>query len=85
MRMRFLGKTGLQVSELCLGTGSFGGSSNYQIPGRDEGKFLRTSNLAFKPGTREGYITTSGEGGAWIYKLQGLAESLSLYSHQAVD
>ena len=33
MRMRFLGKTGLQVSELCLGTGSFGGRGVYQKTG----------------------------------------------------
>ena len=33
MRMRFLGKTGLQVSELCLGTGSFGGSGSYKRTG----------------------------------------------------
>jgi aryl-alcohol dehydrogenase-like predicted oxidoreductase len=29
MRMRFLGKTGLQVSELCLGTGTFGATGTY--------------------------------------------------------
>jgi len=33
MKMRFLGKTGLQVSELCLGTGSFGGRGEYQKSG----------------------------------------------------
>ena len=33
MRMRFLGKTGLQVSEICLGTGSFGGSGTYKRTG----------------------------------------------------
>lgn len=33
MRMRFLGKTGLQVSELCLGTGSFGGKGGYKKTG----------------------------------------------------
>jgi aryl-alcohol dehydrogenase-like predicted oxidoreductase len=31
--MRFLGKTGLQVSELCLGTGSFGGRGGYEKTG----------------------------------------------------
>jgi len=31
--MRILGKTGLQVSELCLGTGSFGGSGVYKKTG----------------------------------------------------
>jgi aryl-alcohol dehydrogenase-like predicted oxidoreductase len=33
MRMRFLGQTGLQVSELCLGTGSFGGLGGLEIFG----------------------------------------------------
>jgi aryl-alcohol dehydrogenase-like predicted oxidoreductase len=33
MRMRFLGKTGLQVSELCLGTGGFGGKGVYKKTG----------------------------------------------------
>jgi len=31
--MRFLGKTGLQVSELCLGTGGFGGKGVYKKTG----------------------------------------------------
>jgi aryl-alcohol dehydrogenase-like predicted oxidoreductase len=33
MRMRILGRTGLQVSELCLGTGSFGGLGEYKASG----------------------------------------------------
>jgi aryl-alcohol dehydrogenase-like predicted oxidoreductase len=33
MRMRFLGRTGLQISELCLGTGSFGGLGEYKASG----------------------------------------------------
>ena len=56
--------------------------ANVVIPERDEGRLLRTSNLAFRPGTKEGYITTSGEGGAWIYRFEGLAEGLPLFSHQ---
>jgi len=52
------------------------------IPGRDEGKLLRTTNVAFRPGTDEVYITASGEGGAWIYKFRGLAMGLKLFSHQ---
>ncbi len=56
--------------------------ANVVIPGREEGKHLVTSNLAFKPGTDEAYITAGGEGGAWIYKFRGLAEGLRLYSHQ---
>jgi lactonase len=55
--------------------------ANVLIPGRDEGLHLITSNLAFKPGTREGYITAAGKGGAWIYKFKGLAMGLTLYSH----
>ena len=56
--------------------------ANVLIPGRDEGKCLRTTNVAFKPGTDEAFITTSGEGGTWIYTFRGLAEGLTLYSHQ---
>ena len=33
MKMRFLGNTGLQVSTLCLGTGSFGGRGGYERTG----------------------------------------------------
>ncbi|MBW2066743.1 MAG: SMP-30/gluconolactonase/LRE family protein [Deltaproteobacteria bacterium] len=51
-------------------------------PGRDEGRLLRTTNVAFKPGTDEVYITVSGKGGAWIYRFKGLAKGLTLYSHQ---
>jgi len=57
--------------------------ANVVVPGRDDGKSLRTTNLAFKPGTSEGYITTSGQGGAWIYTFKGLAEGLPLFSHQS--
>ena len=56
--------------------------ANVVIPGRDEGKHLVTTNLAFKPGTNEVYIMAAGVGGAWIYKFQGLAHGLTLYSHQ---
>jgi lactonase len=55
--------------------------ANVVVPGRDEGLSLSTTNLAFKPGTREAYITASGSGGAWIYKFTGLAEGLPLFSH----
>ena len=56
--------------------------ANVVVPGREDGKHLGTANMAFKPGTREGYMTASGEGGAWIYKFEGLAAGLRLYSHQ---
>jgi lactonase len=56
--------------------------ANVVIPGRDEGKHLLTPNLAFKPGTSEAYIIAAGEGGAWVYRFQGLAVGLPLFSHQ---
>lgn len=56
--------------------------ANVLIPGRDEGKHLRSTNVAFKPGTNEAFITTAGDAGGWIYKFQGLAEGLQLFSHQ---
>jgi lactonase len=56
--------------------------ANVVVPGRDEGKYLKTTNLAIKPGTREGYLCGSGEGGAWIFKFETLAEGLTLFSHQ---
>jgi hypothetical protein len=43
---------------------------------------LRTTNVAFRPGTDEAVITASGEGGAWIYTFRGLAKGLTLFSHQ---
>jgi len=56
--------------------------ANVLIPGREAGKHLGTTNLAFKPGTNEVFITAWGEGGAWIYKFRGLAKALKLFSHQ---
>jgi lactonase len=52
------------------------------MPGRDEGKLLRTSNVAFRPGTDEVYITVSDEKGGWICRFRGLAKGLTLFSHQ---
>jgi lactonase len=56
--------------------------ANVLIPGREKGKHLLTTNLAFKPGTNKAYIMASGEGGSWIYRFWGLARGLTLYSHQ---
>lgn len=56
--------------------------ANVVIPGRDRGKHLITTNVAFKPGTNQAFMTASGEGGAWIYTFRGLAKGLTLYSHQ---
>jgi lactonase len=52
------------------------------IPGRDKGKHLRTTNVAFKPGTDQVFITTSGSEGGWIFRFKGLAKGLTLFSHQ---
>lgn len=56
--------------------------ANVLIPGRDEGQHLITPNMAFKPGTREAYIIAGGAGGARVYKFEGLARGLTLFSHQ---
>ncbi|MBN2062835.1 MAG: SMP-30/gluconolactonase/LRE family protein [Deltaproteobacteria bacterium] len=56
--------------------------ANVLVPGRDQGKFLRSTNVAFKPGTDEVYLTASGEGGAAVYRFKGLARGLTLFSHQ---
>lgn len=55
--------------------------ANVVIPGRDEGMHLKSTNLAFKPGTSEGYITAGGEGGPCVYRFLALARGLLLYSH----
>jgi lactonase len=55
--------------------------ANVVIPGRDEGLHLGSTNLAFKPGTCEGYITAGGEGGPCVYRFDGLAKGLLLFSH----
>ena len=55
--------------------------ANIVIPGRDEGKNLKSTNLAFKSGTNEGYMTASGENGPCVFRFSGLAEGLPLYSH----
>jgi lactonase len=56
--------------------------ANVLAPGRDEGRNLRTSNLAIQPGSDDGYLVTSGTDGAWICKFKALAEGLILFSHQ---
>lgn len=56
------------------------------IPGRESGDFLRTSNVAFRPGTREIYILSASEParntGAAIFTAMGFAKALPLYSQQ---
>ena len=53
------------------------------MPGRDSGELLSTTNLEFKPGTDEAYAVAAGDkGGTWIYRFQGLATGVPIYSHQ---
>ena len=57
--------------------------ANILAPGRDEGKLLMTYNLAFKPGTSEGYLVTSTFGSeSWILRFQGLAKGATLFANQ---
>jgi len=56
--------------------------ANIIIPGRERGLHLGTTNIAFKPGTDEVYLTVWGAGGAWIYKAKALAQAPLLYSHK---
>ena len=51
-------------------------------PGRDEGKQLNTTNLAFQPGTDKAFMTVGGDDGAYILTFRGLAKGLPLFSHQ---
>ncbi|MBR4157283.1 MAG: SMP-30/gluconolactonase/LRE family protein [Oscillospiraceae bacterium] len=55
--------------------------ANVLLKGRDEGFGLMSANLAFKPGTKEGFVTAGGRGGAQIFRFEGLAEGLQLFSH----
>ena len=69
MRMRWLGKTGLQVSELCLGTGTFGGSGRFKNSGElDQKGANRIVDMAFNAGIN--FFNT-----AEVYS-DGLAEEL---------
>lgn len=55
------------------------------LPGREKNHFLRCTSLALKPGSRELFIVARdevGDGGAMIFKAQGLAEGFPMFSHQ---
>jgi len=55
------------------------------IPGRENGRFLLTTSLAFKPGTNEIYlVATDGDGtrGATVFRAAGFAKGATLFSHQ---
>jgi len=55
------------------------------IPGRDNGRFLLTTSMAFKPGTNEIYlVATDGDGthGATVFRTFGFAKAATPLSHQ---
>ncbi|MFE0753234.1 SMP-30/gluconolactonase/LRE family protein [Inquilinus sp. NPDC058860] len=55
------------------------------IPGRDSGHNLRSTSMAFKPGTRELYIVASdarGGEGCGIYRVQAFAEAPARHAGQ---
>jgi lactonase len=56
--------------------------ANVVMPGREKGENLFTTNVAFKPGTDEAYVTVGNMDGAWIYTFKGLAKGPVLFSHQ---
>jgi lactonase len=55
------------------------------IPGRDTGHNMRSTSMAFKPGTNDMYIVTNdwdGGQGSQIFHATGFGKSLVMYSHQ---
>ena len=55
------------------------------IPGRDAGHNMRTTSMAFKPGTNDMYIVTNdwdGGQGSQFFHAKGFAKALQMYSHQ---
>ena len=55
------------------------------IPGRDAGHNMRSTSLAFKPGTNDMYIVTNdwdGGEGSQIFHAKGFGKALPMYSHQ---
>src|SRR5512136_1896284 len=69
MRIRWLGKTGLQVSEICVGTGSFGGVGHFKHTGTlNQADANRVVNMALDAGVN--FFNT-----AEVYS-QGVAEEM---------
>lgn len=55
------------------------------LPGREKGHFLRSTSLAFVPGTSEVVIVARddvGGHGSMVFKAGALAEGTTLFSHQ---
>lgn len=55
------------------------------LPGREKGHNMRSTSMAFKPGTNEMVIVTNdggGSEGSQIFTCKGFAKGLKPYSHQ---
>ncbi|WP_340318333.1 SMP-30/gluconolactonase/LRE family protein [Rhizorhabdus argentea] len=54
------------------------------VPGREDGKFLYTTSMAIKPGTKELYILASDQDGrgAMIFRSSAFSKAPILFSHQ---
>jgi lactonase len=55
------------------------------LPGRDKGHNMRSTSMAFKPGTNEMVIVTNdwdGGEGSQIFACKGFAKGVATYSHQ---
>ncbi len=55
------------------------------LPGRDAGHNMRSTSMAFKPGTNDLYIVTNdwdGGEGSQIFHAKGFAKGVTMYSHQ---
>lgn len=55
------------------------------LPGRDNNQFLKSTSLAFVPGSRDLVIVSRdevGAGGSMIFRARGLAPGIQLFSHQ---
>ena len=55
------------------------------LPGREDDRFLRSTSLAFVPGSRDVVIVARdefGDGGAMIFRAQALTKGVTLFSHQ---
>lgn len=55
------------------------------IPGRETGHNMRSTSMAFKPGTNEMAIVTNdwdGGQGSQIFTCKGFAKGITMYSHQ---
>jgi lactonase len=55
------------------------------LPGREDNQFLKSTSLAFVPGSRDVVIVSrdeNGTGGSMIFRAQALAEGVLLFSHQ---